>query len=62
MPMFIQDDGIRLSAILEKPENAEGCPLVIVLHGFTSSKDKGHAGSRFRHAAHGPVRPRRKRR
>ena len=42
MPMFIQDDGIRLSAILEKPENAEGCPLVIVLHGFTSSKDRPH--------------------
>ena len=42
MLMFIQDDGIRLSAILEKPENAEECPLVIVLHGFTSSKDRPH--------------------
>lgn len=40
--MFIQDDEIRLSAILEKPENAEGCPLVIVLHGFTSAKDRPH--------------------
>ena len=40
--MFIQDDEIRLSAVLEKPENAEGCPLVIVLHGFTSAKDRPH--------------------
>jgi len=42
MIMFIQDDKIRLSAVLEKPENAEGCPLVIVLHGFTSAKERPH--------------------
>ena len=39
--LTIMDDGIRLSAILERP-GANRCPLVIVLHGFTSSKDKGH--------------------
>ena len=39
--LTIMDDGIRLSAILERP-SANRCPLVIVLHGFTSSKDKGH--------------------
>ena len=39
--LTIMDDGIRLSAVLERPE-AERCPLVIVLHGFTSTKDKTH--------------------
>ena len=40
--MYINDDGIRLSAVLEKPEGAEKCPLVILLHGFTSAKDRPH--------------------
>lgn len=40
--MYIDDDGIRLSAVLEKPENADRCPLVILLHGFTSAKDRPH--------------------
>ena len=40
--MVIHDDGIRLSAVLEKPEGAESCPLVILLHGFTSSRDRPH--------------------
>ena len=39
--LTVMDDGIRLSAVLERP-NADRCPLVIVLHGFTSSKNKGH--------------------
>lgn len=39
--MTILDDGIELSAVLERP-NAERCPLVIVLHGFSSSKEKPH--------------------
>ena len=39
--LTIMDDGIQLRAILERP-NLGRCPLVIVLHGFTSSKDKGH--------------------
>ena len=38
----IYDDGIRLSAVLEKPEGTDACPLVILLHGFTSSKDRPH--------------------
>ena len=40
--MFINDDGIVLSAVLEKPEGQEKCPLVILLHGFTSAKDRPH--------------------
>ena len=42
MELTIRDDGIRLSAVLEEPEGAENCPLVIVLHGFTSAKDRPH--------------------
>ena len=37
----VMDDGIRLSGILERPD-ADRCPLVIVLHGFTSNKEKSH--------------------
>ena len=33
--------GDRLRAILERPHSGS-CPLVIVLHGFTSSKDRDH--------------------
>ena len=40
--MFVSDDGIQLSLVLEKPEGAEHCPLVILLHGFTSTKDRPH--------------------
>ena len=39
--MIIMDDGIQLSAVLERPHSGR-CPLVIVLHGFTSTKDKPH--------------------
>ena len=39
--MFLTDHGIRLSAVLERPNEAPG-PLVIFLHGFTSSKDRPH--------------------
>ena len=39
--LTIMDDGIRLGAVLERP-NKDRCPLVIVLHGFTSNKEKGH--------------------
>lgn len=38
----IMDDGVRLQAVLEKPEGCS-CPLVIFLHGFTSNKEKPHA-------------------
>ena len=41
--LFIYDDEIRLSAVLETPdEREENRPLVIQLHGFTSSKDREH--------------------
>ena len=38
----IIDDGIPLSAVLELPETAGPHPLVILLHGFTSAKDRPH--------------------
>ncbi len=37
----IQDDGIALSAVLERPAE-ESSPLIIVLHGFTSAKNRPH--------------------
>ena len=40
--MVINDDGIRLSAVLEKPEDSECRRIVIVLHGFSSAKDRLH--------------------
>ncbi len=40
--MFVRDDGILLSAVLEKPEGCGRCPLVILLHGFSSAKDRPH--------------------
>ena len=35
------DDGSRLSAVLERPDRERG-PLVIFIHGFTSTKDRTH--------------------
>ncbi len=40
--VWINDDGIRLSAVLGKLEGAGKCPLAILLHGFTSAKDRPH--------------------
>ena len=40
--MLINDDGIELSAELEVPEEYDGHRLVILLHGFTSTKDRPH--------------------
>ena len=40
--MTIMDDGVPLSAVLETPEEGELCPLVILLHGFGSCKDREH--------------------
>ena len=37
----VSDNGVPLVGILERP-SAEPGPLVIVLHGFTSSKDRPH--------------------
>ncbi|MBR4457824.1 MAG: alpha/beta fold hydrolase [Clostridia bacterium] len=49
----VMDDGIALSAVLERPAGTEHCPLVIVLHGFSSSKDRPHniAACRAMHEA-----------
>lgn len=40
--MRIDDDGIQLNAVLEKPEKGDRHPLVILLHGFTSAMDRPH--------------------
>ena len=40
--MFIRDDGIQLSAVLEEPDGGGRCPLVILLHGFSSTRDRTH--------------------
>ena len=39
---WIIDDGIRLSAVLEKPTESDDSGIVILLHGFTSAKDRPH--------------------
>ena len=57
--MFISDDGIRLSLEPEKPEGFSRGPLVILLHGFTSSKDRPHnilAAEAMREAGYATVR------
>ena len=41
--IIIPDDGISLSAALKTPEGTEGkLPLVIILHGFGSAKNRIH--------------------
>ncbi|MCR5674422.1 MAG: lysophospholipase [Lachnospiraceae bacterium] len=41
--MFLIDDGIKLNADLEMPDaNAEKCPLVIIIHGFTGYNAEPH--------------------
>lgn len=40
---FIEDDGIKLNAKLDMPENgAEKCPLCLVFHGFTGHIEEDH--------------------
>ncbi|MBQ1860315.1 MAG: alpha/beta fold hydrolase [Clostridia bacterium] len=50
--LTIMDDAIAISAVLERPDTQPG-PLVLVLHGFTSNKEKGHtlAACRAMHEA-----------
>lgn len=41
--MYILDDGIRLNAALEMPENASGpMPLALIIHGFTGHMEEPH--------------------
>ena len=40
--MYITDDGIKLDAILERPDKDGKCPLMIIIHGFTGNKDERH--------------------
>lgn len=39
---FLNDDGIRLHAKLDRPEGPERCPLCIVLHGLTGNMEETH--------------------
>jgi len=39
---YIDCDGIRLHAKLDKPEGAEKCPLCILIHGFTGHMEEDH--------------------
>ncbi len=39
---YIDCDGIRLHAKLDKPEGAEKCPLCILIHGFTGHMEEEH--------------------
>ena len=38
---WLKDDGIRLSAVLEKPDRVP-CPIAVIIHGFTGHKDEPH--------------------
>ncbi|MBQ9263534.1 MAG: alpha/beta fold hydrolase [Clostridia bacterium] len=41
--MYIVDDGIRLNAQIDRPNNGgEKCPLVIIIHGFTGHMEERH--------------------
>lgn len=41
--MVIRDDGIELSAALEKPAGTDKrCPLAIIIHGVTGDKEEEH--------------------
>lgn len=40
--MIIWDDGIELSAVLEKAPGSEKRKIAVLLHGFTSAKDRPH--------------------
>lgn len=40
--MYIQDDGIRLYAELDRAEGVDRGPLVIIIHGFTGWMDERH--------------------
>ena len=39
---YIDCDGIKLHAKLDKPESAEKCPLCILIHGFTGHMEEDH--------------------
>ena len=39
---YLQDDGIRLHAKLDKPEGFEKGPLMILIHGFTGHMEERH--------------------
>ena len=40
--LYLNDDGVRLHAKLDRPEGLEKCPLCIVLHGLTGHMEETH--------------------
>ena len=43
MNFYINDDKIRLNAVLDMPQGAGAkCPLVIIIHGFTGHSEEPH--------------------
>lgn len=40
MDISVKRDGLVLRGILEKPENVDKCPAVIIFHGFMSNKGR----------------------
>ena len=39
---FLKDDGIRLHCKLDKPDNTEKCPLLLMFHGLTGHMEEEH--------------------
>lgn len=39
---YLDNDGIKLHAKLDRPEGVERCPLAIVLHGLTGNMEEEH--------------------
>lgn len=39
---YIDNDGIKLHAKLDMPDNKDKCPLVIVVHGYTGDMEEAH--------------------
>ncbi|MBQ3328046.1 MAG: feruloyl esterase, partial [Clostridia bacterium] len=37
---YLNDDGIRLHAKLDRPDAPEKCPLCIVIHGLTGNMEE----------------------
>ncbi len=40
--MYIDQDGIRLNAVLDRPDGAARGPLCLVIHGFTGHSEEPH--------------------
>lgn len=54
MNFEVMRDGLRLRGVIERPDGAERCPAVLMLHGFTGTM-RCEAGSLFQQIADGLV-------